>query len=91
MSFFFIIASRESTHRFSATFPCLIPIPYGASRKMSSVSFAVGSVARLEASDGVVEHDRVRPALVEGEHRVRDAVRHDRIWVLEKQRLIQRS
>jgi hypothetical protein len=40
VSFFFIRARRESTHRFIAALPCLIPIPYGSARNVSSVSFA---------------------------------------------------
>ena len=40
VSFFRISSSRESTQRFSATFPCLIPIPYGSARNVSFVSFA---------------------------------------------------
>ena len=36
LSFFLISSSRESTHAFSAVFPCLIPIPYGSARNVSS-------------------------------------------------------
>jgi len=50
-SFCFIRLSRASTHRFSCTFPCLIPIPYGCSRNTSSVIFELGSVAAMSASD----------------------------------------
>ena len=45
VSFFRISSSRESTHRFSATLPCLIPIPYGSSRNVSFVSFDERSAA----------------------------------------------
>jgi hypothetical protein len=40
VSFLRISSSRESTQRFSAVFPCLIPIPYGRARNVSFVSFA---------------------------------------------------
>src|SRR5262249_20195107 len=44
-SFFLMSSRRESTHAFSAVFPCLMPMPNGASRNVSSVSFAVRSAA----------------------------------------------
>ena len=77
VSFFRISSSRESTQRFSATFPCLIPIPYGQreERVVRQLGRPVGRGDTDE--DGVVPHQRVGPALVEGEQRVREAVRHD--------------
>ena len=44
-SFLRISSRRESTHAFSAVLPWRMPIPNGASRKESSVSFAVRSAA----------------------------------------------
>ena len=89
-SFCFMIASRESTQRLSWTLPCRIPIPYGPSRKMSFVIFAFGIGRRDQRQGRVVEHDRVRPPLVEGDHGVRDAVGDHDLGVV-KQRFIQRS
>jgi hypothetical protein len=43
----FISPSAASTHRLSATLPCLIPMPYGCARKRSSVSFVAGSVTAI--------------------------------------------
>ena len=74
VSFLRISASRESTQRFIATLPCLIPIPYGSARKRSFVSFRLRSAAAMPSEPRVVPHQRVRPPLVEGEQRVRQAV-----------------
>ena len=49
-------SSRESTHRFSATFPCLIPMPYGCERNRSLGQLG-GWIGHGDAEQrAVVEH-----------------------------------
>ena len=50
MSFVRIRFRRASTHFFSAVLPCLMPMPNGASRNASSVSFALRSAAATGSS-----------------------------------------
>ena len=90
MSFCFIRVRRASTQRFSATFPCLIPIPYGPSWKRSSVSFAVRSAAATPTST-VSSHisASARPWLKARSAFVKLSVTIT--WVLVWQRFIQRS
>ena len=42
-----ISSSRAFTHRFSAVFPCLMPMPYGSARNGSFVSFELRSAAAI--------------------------------------------
>ena len=90
MSFCFISVSRESTQRFSATFPCLIPIPYGPARNVSSVSFADRSAAATPTST-VSSHisASARPWLKASSAFVKLSVTITVVSV--KQRFIQRS
>ena len=58
-SFLRISSSRESTHRFIAALPCLMPMPYGSAEERVVRQLRAPVRGRDPDEDGVVPHQRV--------------------------------